>query len=52
MLNKIKKSEDATEEIYYACECICDDNGIHFVCSTCGKYYDDDFDALMCCISD
>lgn len=30
--------------------CIYDENGIHYPCSTCGKYYDDDLDALLCCL--
>lgn len=31
-------------------ECVCDDDGIGYLCPTCGRRYDDDFDALFCCI--
>ena len=30
--------------------CICDENGVHYPCPTCGKYYDDELDALFCCL--
>lgn len=30
--------------------CICNDTGVHYPCSTCGKYYDNEIDALICCI--
>lgn len=30
--------------------CICDDAGIHYPCSKCGKYHDDELDALTCCL--
>lgn len=32
--------------------CICDDVGIHYPCPTCGKYYNDEIDALICCLED
>ena len=30
--------------------CICDENGVHYPCSICGKYYDDELDAVLCCM--
>lgn len=32
--------------------CICDEKGIHYPCPNCGKQYNNDLDALMCCILD
>ena len=51
MSRKTNRSTNNAEDIYFACECIRDDSGIHFVCPKCGKYHDDDFEALVCCIS-
>jgi hypothetical protein len=38
------------EELYIASECICDDDGVHYICDKCGKYHDTDLDAVMCCL--
>jgi hypothetical protein len=40
------------EELYIASECICDDDGVHYICSKCGKYHDTDLDTVMCCLED
>ncbi len=38
------------EDFYVATECICDDDGVHYICPSCGKYHDSDFAALICCL--
>lgn len=49
--NNIQKSlHDYDEDFFVATECICDDEGVHYICPTCGKYHLTDLDALMCCI--
>lgn len=30
--------------------CICDDTGVHYPCPICGKYYDDELEAILCCL--
>lgn len=30
--------------------CICDDTSVYYPCSTCGKYYDDELEAALCCL--
>jgi hypothetical protein len=40
------------EELYVASECIYDDDGVHYICSKCGKYHNTDLDATMCCLED
>lgn len=45
--------EENNEEEYVGCgEIVCDDDGIHYVCPTCGKYHESDLDALLCCVKD
>lgn len=33
-------------------ECICDDSGVYFICSECGKAYRDELNASLCCLPD
>jgi hypothetical protein len=49
---RIKNMIENEEELYVASEYICDDDGIHYICSECGKYYDTDWDAVMCCLEE
>lgn len=43
---------DESEDNYVATECICDDNGVHYICPICNKAYKSDLDAIMCCLPD
>lgn len=44
----ISKSKDTDTPFV----CICDDTGIHYPCFICGKYYDDELNSLICCVTD
>lgn len=44
------KDEYQEDEVYVASECICDDDGVWYICSKCGKRHTSDLDALMCCL--
>ena len=41
-----------TENLFVATEVICNDEGVFYICPTCGKYHKSDFDALLCCLPD
>ncbi len=32
--------------------CVCDQNGIHYPCPMCNKQYDDELDAMLCCLDE
>ncbi len=50
--NTSKITQESVEDLYVATECICDDEGVHYICSSCGKCHSSDFEALMCCFED
>lgn len=41
-------SEDNNDSV--SSVCICDDTGVHYPCPTCKKNYDNEVDALICCM--